>query len=423
MEKLPKIALHRLRQRSTGRDREGVSPSGNAPETNHPGPDLLTAFAEQRLSKNERSQVTRHLAECAECREVVALATLAKPEVEPLDREARKAPRLLWPVWGWRVAVVGVSTAVICFALYRAVPPGLHKTTVAERKLAPRPTTRLQTTQAGEGASAESAKPQAAPMKPAQEGQPLPALSKAEPAEGRPSTAPTNLGIANIPKEVKDEAPSAAPPEARRIDNAASAPIASSRTVKAGQPAEAAPVPKKEEAVEVSGGPVVSSQAMDASKPAQPRDASGIGSALRPAGVAGGQPESLKTNALSRSGAQFKAKRSGLAARWSISAVGKIERSTEGGTTWEELHVNDSLVFRVVTAAGSEVWAGGARGALYHSVDGGEHWTRVYLEPDRAGPEDAIVGIDFPDPVHGRVTTAADERWITSDGGRHWTRE
>ena len=65
MEQLPKIVQQRLQATA----KAGV----------HPDPDLLTAFAEKSLNERERGQVLQHLAQCADCRNVISLAI---PEVE-----------------------------------------------------------------------------------------------------------------------------------------------------------------------------------------------------------------------------------------------------------------------------------------------------------------------------------------------------
>src|SRR5512143_3559963 len=73
MDPLPKIARDRLRAN---------------PPSEHPDADLLTAFAEQSLTERERSEIADHLARCAECREVMALAV---PEFEPAFADAAVA--------------------------------------------------------------------------------------------------------------------------------------------------------------------------------------------------------------------------------------------------------------------------------------------------------------------------------------------
>ena len=62
MIKLPKIVRSRLAQKMA--------------ETSaaHPDPNLLAAFAENSLLARERASVIVHLAECADCRESLALA-------------------------------------------------------------------------------------------------------------------------------------------------------------------------------------------------------------------------------------------------------------------------------------------------------------------------------------------------------------
>ena len=79
--------------------------------------------------------------------------------------------------------------------------------------------------------------------------------------------------------------------------------------------------------------------------------------------------------------------------------------------------------FRALSAAGLEVWAGGSAGVLYHSANGGEHWTRVV--PSAAGIllTGDITGIAFSDPQHGQITTTTQELWTTSDAGQTWQKQ
>jgi photosystem II stability/assembly factor-like uncharacterized protein len=77
-------------------------------------------------------------------------------------------------------------------------------------------------------------------------------------------------------------------------------------------------------------------------------------------------------------------------------------------------------IFRAVSAAGPEVWAGGSAGVLYHSVDGGQQWTRVVPAASGIPLTGDIISIAFPDPQHGQITTSAQEFWFTIDGGQTW---
>src|SRR6266851_1689197 len=99
MEQLPKIVQRHLQ----GTAKPGV----------HPDPDLLAAFAEKSLNDRERSQVLQHLADCADCRDVVSLAM---PEIESTLAPGAESSRWLsWPVlrWGALAACVVVVSAAV----------------------------------------------------------------------------------------------------------------------------------------------------------------------------------------------------------------------------------------------------------------------------------------------------------------------
>jgi len=60
---------------------------------------------------------------------------------------------------------------------------------------------------------------------------------------------------------------------------------------------------------------------------------------------------------------------------------------------------------------------------LYHSVDGGVHWTRIVPLSSGISLTGDIVTVDFPDPQHGRVATSTSEIWITGDAGQSWHKQ
>jgi photosystem II stability/assembly factor-like uncharacterized protein len=112
-----------------------------------------------------------------------------------------------------------------------------------------------------------------------------------------------------------------------------------------------------------------------------------------------------------------------MTADWSISPSGKVQRSRDGRKTWEELDVDKNVVFRVVFAVGADVWLGGSKGALYHSTDGGQHWTRVSLTTGSTTVTDDVIHIEFKDAQNGTVGTAAGDSWTTTDAGQHWQKQ
>jgi hypothetical protein len=135
--------------------------------------------------------------------------------------------------------------------------------------------------------------------------------------------------------------------------------------------------------------------------------------------------------------------------RWTINSTGGLERSLDQGTTWQVINVNAnpvyftattsvqipgstsrtkvqkdaSPVFRAVAASGVEVWAGGAEGALYHSQDAGDHWTRVLPTSSRAILTGDIISLEFSDMEHGKVSTSNAEVWTTTDNGQTWQKQ
>lgn len=145
--------------------------------------------------------------------------------------------------------------------------------------------------------------------------------------------------------------------------------------------------------------------------------------------------------------------------RWSISAVGSLQRSLDQGNTWQDINVADissaaavpmmlvanerakefdkdaenkkierskpaTLVFRAVSANGSDVWAGASGGMLYHSSDSGAHWARV-VPSIAAGATltGEILTVSFSDAQHGKVSTSTSELWSTTDGGQTWQKQ
>ncbi len=139
--------------------------------------------------------------------------------------------------------------------------------------------------------------------------------------------------------------------------------------------------------------------------------------------------------------------------RWTVNTDGGLERSVDRGNSWQGVDVNAqnpvnsmsaqltakaarakdksdakkeaaaSPVFRAVAAMGADVWAGGSAGTLYHSSDGGNHWTRVV--PFYAGSilTGDVVTVEFSDPQHGKITTSTSEVWTTADAGQTWQKQ
>jgi hypothetical protein len=100
---------------------------------------------------------------------------------------------------------------------------------------------------------------------------------------------------------------------------------------------------------------------------------------------------------------------------WGLSPNGDVQRSLDFGKTWHIVPVADGSPFRAISSIGNDVWVGGNAGALYHSPDAGQSWTKV-----ASVSTDDITLIEFSDPQNGVLNTANGQVWNTSDGGRSW---
>jgi hypothetical protein len=152
--------------------------------------------------------------------------------------------------------------------------------------------------------------------------------------------------------------------------------------------------------------------------------------------------------------------------RWEVTAAGTLQRSFDQGASWQAVDVDadsasatsgasleisaeaprakkakqqkekeqekdtkktsrdaSALTFRTVAATGSDVWAGGSAGMLYHSVDSGNHWVRVIPISSGSFLTGDILSLEFSDPQHGKISTSTPETWITANAGQTWQKQ
>jgi hypothetical protein len=430
MTELPKLVRHRL----------SVQP---ATVSGHPDADLLTAFAERSLAERERDHVMLHLAQCGECREVVALAL---PEQVEEVREARSGVRDHWfrlPALRWAALAAGIAIAVSVGTLeYRNRPsrttslnlaPKLEKSERVAALESPHPAVVPETAPPPPTREKFAAK-QAADSAP-------PAIIKDRLAASRksyPAGIAAGAGARNGGNSGTGMNASIGQGEGSAMGGAEK-PLAASPTIAAqSQAPSAAAPPAVSETVEVASaaGPVQTEQAEVVSN------------------RVGRAKSSVDLPIVGRNLLDAQASTPVKAPRWSIAANGQLQRSFDGGATWQDVNVtgNSSMsanfmarakaadsadamktneakkqsaaspapAFRALAANGPEVWVGGSGGALYHTVDAGNSWTRVVPSYQGIVLGGDIVAIEFPDPQHGHISTSGGETWTTGDGGQNW---
>lgn len=109
-----------------------------------------------------------------------------------------------------------------------------------------------------------------------------------------------------------------------------------------------------------------------------------------------------------------------LPPRWTLSSDGTLQRSRDSGRTWQTIAVANNARFRALAANGLNIWVGGAVGALFHSSDAGQHWTQVRPAANGETLTSEIIGVEFTDALHGKLTTSTQEIWLTADAGQTW---
>ena len=381
----------------------------------HPDADLLTAFAEHSIGDRERAQVMQHLANCGDCREVIRLA---QPQIENVIVRHSSGPIawLSWPVlrWGTLAAfAVIVSVALSTKRHEKANLESRISTQVArsDQQITKLPETKLSST-------LESKHPESKDMpasrtagrttlQPSRRSQASYGAGIAGGVDSGPKNKLTGRAVFAIPSGEKSPRPSLFEREAdreRKQVEKDSAPSAASETVTV--EAEAAQVTDMAEAIPGKA------------KEPQPKSQNGTAG-----GAIGGLVANSAPHANQAEHKQMSLAKITTIPRWTVSSEGALQRSFDGGATWETVPVEKNVIFRAVSVVGDSVWAGGARGFLYHSSDAGRLWTRIQLSANGSSLTDDIARIDFTDLQHGQLATTTGETWLTTDAGRTWQKK
>jgi hypothetical protein len=102
--------------------------------------------------------------------------------------------------------------------------------------------------------------------------------------------------------------------------------------------------------------------------------------------------------------------------RWRIGAAGMVQRSSDGGATWETRSIGATEDLTAASAPSATVcWIAGRAGTVLLTTNGRE-WQRVAF-PERVD----ITAIQAVDGRAATVTTADGRTFRTADGGLIWT--
>jgi hypothetical protein len=330
--------------------------------SDHPDPNLLSAFVERSLGRRERMGILDHLSGCATCREVVSLAATQPETSAVVSTVPASSGWLSLPALRWVAAMACVLVVGTVVTLHQ------RREEVA--------------------AIVSEQRPKAEAQGPVQNG-----------ATDKVDAKVASLQIPNsdskTPFTAKQPAGAQKATAVRRTEND---PVASAGPVEMADARTGSPL-----------AGMVPGRAKDAVAETLDNQSENSMNALSAGGtgLAGNSPALLAT----------------LAPRWTLSSDGTLQRSLDSGASWQTIVVSSKTVFRALAANDLDIWVGGSAGVLFHSSDAGDHWTQVQAIANGEALEDDIIGVEFTDTLHGKLTSSMEEVWITKDAGQTWQKE
>jgi Photosynthesis system II assembly factor YCF48 len=342
----------------------------------HPDADALTAFGEQRLNERERGNILAHLAQCGECRQVLALTATVEPNnpIHLLGQE--RIGKRRWLYLGWAAPLVA---ACLVIGILR-FPSHVHK--APPQATAPASPTRSPHPTAGHGLPEVTNAPAAIPA---------PRIRRKFPRIDL-LPRPAEATVATVKSPAPAPPPNIIEPAMEAKAAATSLPVeAPNLTIEAFRPQPTIELEAAAPAVERQKTLRAMPSSLLARIPTERRE------------------QSLWS--LDRSFANV------------IVASGTVEKSSDGGKTWQAIHVSDYARLYALSAVGANIWVGGAGGILFHSADDGLHWAPVIVDDGEVRLSGTITGIENlgGNSIHLKVQSAPG--WVTSDSGRHWRRD
>jgi hypothetical protein len=445
-------AMAGLLKRSLARD---VASKGACPD-----PEMLATYFEHSLGADESKAFEVHLSQCAACRE--QLAAMARAE-ESLggDRDESKVRRLWTMNWGWMTAAAAVA---VLLAVWLVPKPGRmarmnqpapaplvamnrSETASSNARAAAPPEMKRAEPSSAEGPAnryALAAKARALAKKvPATAGAVTPESVNVQPSENRSQTKGAQSADLAVPMKL---APGAAVTAgtARELREAPSRPQA----VSGGQPFAMDNLGQNNQAQEIQAQANQSSQAATVAQSKQAERAR-IASAAAPMIPAAGSAEQANapvegykttenkagsvppvTTSLaevtSAGGLQtIEQRASGKIintplpnVKWRFDIAGYVERSTDGGATWNGQLVDPAGGLLAGSAPNEKVcWVVGRSGLIYVTKNA-TTWTKI-------NPPDSVelVDVSAKNASTATVKTADGRSFSTQDRGKKWKLE
>jgi hypothetical protein len=403
MKGVPKIARRRLQVAS-----EASAPANQV----HPDATLLAAFAEQSLATRERVAVFDHLAQCADCRDVVFLAAPQIDVPQTLSKISTQTGWLRLPILRWGVlgaCVLGVVAVTLRYEGEKS--PALSPREVAGPMISKEIEPAIPEQRTDIQSQLKTAQPRRAEHKTSETNSSRFQVSRSRAdQQPAPPVVPERHAARAVPKfPMQFDGPQIAVQKLPAAERAPPSAVAASQGVtgtlaKNGNRSldeDRKKAEQEEGLADANLGEL--SEAHSTVSPVETPTA----------------PEPLNT--IGRNVSHLTTLPS--SPRWMLTSSGALQRSLDEGRSWEPVPVARGVSFRALSVQGAEIWVGGAAGALYHSSDLGQRWAQIVPNSNGEPLKAEITRIEFASPQEGALTTAAGESWITSDSGRSWSKK
>jgi hypothetical protein len=361
-----------------------------------PGPDILAAYLERSLDAQESPRYELHLTQCARCREQLALLDRVGTAVEVDGAHPPRSASWMW-LWDWRRLAPAMAVLIV-LAVWIARLPTPKQANEPTQLVAMSQPRDMPTTSA-------EAQPARNENMPGPTGVPkrTPALNltnnlgSAEKPSSRGPTPRTSKEIQTDSLEGKNEearnfamGPSNRTPPSSVSRNASASPSAENsglRETTASDRAALAPRPSVMEAK-------TQQASADAGVPSQ---IVALEATIRQSAgefIATPDPKLL----------------------WRIAGGGSVERSEDGGVSWQRQFPDVGSQFTAGSAPSDTIcWLVGRRGVIVLTTDA-KDWKRI---PPPTSAD--FVAIAAQGLSTATVTTADGRKFLTGDGGLHWS--
>lgn len=374
-----------------------------------PDADVLAAFADAVLPRDERQGVERHVSTCSRCADILAAVMVSEPMAD-------QAPASFWLGWrAWQWAVPAVTATLVAGVWLATGMPGIPRDQPASAPPATATSAAPAAASADTFAHGAPGVPEAAMASrgeaKAELAAPAPRVAGADDDRAR-STLSSEVRPFGSAMAKSRGADATAAPAAEKFEQARADAAAPASVVERGRVAESSAAAERRESQELArSAPPAPPVAANAPAPVQPPPAP---QAVAPPSAAGAAAAPAGGRLAGRGGggaAPVMVRSPGGPAAWR--AVGASIESSAGGATWTPEHTASEPLTGGAAASATVVWFFSAQGLVVSRTETG--WVE-----HRAPAGSTIVSIQ-PVTAQQAVVTLADGRVVeTRDRGATW---